>query len=298
MDANIKSSFWRDKLLVNGEVRTAFLWLWTNSDRTVCGVTPLCERKFEFDTGLQKDALEKCIELLAGRVIVVGDYVWVKNFIRHQFGTGEKLKRNSIIKRLKNEVSQHPKELQTTILQNYPELSDGGATPPPGGLDVSTPPLNPNSIPPCGGGATGVPPPQAEPSRAEQSREKGGLGEIEAEIPTVNEMANALASAGVRMTTIQKYHDWHTSRQTWVIRNGLGHVVLRNWKVDVMGWERKEREMPPPGKGTAGHANLKAEMANLTRRLFRLDPVKDAVELEKINARRKELRDQGIFHEE
>jgi hypothetical protein len=163
-----------------------------------------------------------------------------------------------------------------------------------GGVDdnraeTGRPPVQFNSIQSRGEECT--PPPLVATLQKQEEEENAP------HIPTLNEMANALASAGVRATTIQKYHDWATTKDIWVIRNGVGDVVLRNWKVEVLAWERKDREMPPPGKRTAGYANLKAEMEDLCRKLRKLNREQHAAEIDQILRRKKELNEMGVFEE-
>ena len=68
---------------------------------------------------------------------------------------------------------------------------------------------------------------------------------VDAQIPTVEEMKAGLSGAGVLDSVIEKYHAYHCERQSWVIKNGRGQEVLRDWKAGCRQWQVDDRKARP-----------------------------------------------------
>lgn len=121
----IDPKFWSDRDIDNcksGSKLTA-LWLITCQYTSQIGVNDASEKRFSDDTGLPAEALGKCLEALPKCFVKVGDCIFIRNFIRHQFGSGESLKRNNFFIRLKSLIhALKNAELKALILEEYPEF--------------------------------------------------------------------------------------------------------------------------------------------------------------------------------
>jgi hypothetical protein len=298
MDPNIKAEFWCDPDLeaASVEMKLTFLWLLTNSNRNLCGATLFSTRKFISDTQLDPALIKETEQVMNGKVIQCGSWIWVKNFIRHQFGRGELLLRNKTSRRLQGEIARLPETLQKTILSHYPELRCGYRSPDGDGKGIASPSEEER----LDGDGKGIASPRAEPSRAEPSI--GGLGEKnggekpEPVIPTVEEMARRLMNAGVPMETIQRYHNWATVNQKWLIRDGMGRTALRLWTMEVIQWARDSRTVRM-GQKSADLKALKGELREINGTLQWMGPEKEkhAEEFERLCRRRKELEGMGVI---
>jgi hypothetical protein len=124
----IDPAFWSDPDIEAAKtgVKLCALWLITNSQTSMLGVCGVSEARFAFETGLPADALTSTLKALHKSFVRVGNVVFVKNFIRHQFGAGEKLTRNNRFRPLKSLfASVKDPELRKVILAEYPEFKEG-----------------------------------------------------------------------------------------------------------------------------------------------------------------------------
>lgn len=125
MDAKISGDFWEDELVgeLPPEVKLCALWLMTNSRRKLSGYVELSDRVFKFHTGLESEVLPRTIEALGKSFIKVGKGIWIRNFIKRQFGTGEKLANNNCTKSLCKELELlRIDELTRMVADEYPEI--------------------------------------------------------------------------------------------------------------------------------------------------------------------------------
>lgn len=128
----IDPAFWSDPDIEaeKSAVKLTALWLITNSQTSLLGVCGASLSRFVFETGLTADALESTLKALPKSFIRVGTSVFVRNYIRHQFGTGEKLMRNNFFVALKSLfLSVKDQQMQSLILSEYPEFEQALAKP-------------------------------------------------------------------------------------------------------------------------------------------------------------------------
>jgi len=125
MDAKVASEFWDDEavLELGPEEKLAALWLLTNSRRKLCGYVEISEKVFAFQTGLQVEALQRAYQGLAKGFVKLGRGVWIRNFIRYQYGSGNRLARNNFTKGLCAELDAlGMDDLRLLVAQEYPEI--------------------------------------------------------------------------------------------------------------------------------------------------------------------------------
>lgn len=127
MKPMIDQAFWSDPDIEGAKagVKLTALWLITNSQTNLLGVCGASEGRFKFETGLDDKALTSTLEALPRAFTRVGSLIFVRNYIRHQFGSGEKLKRNNFFVALKSLfVSIKDEELKVAVLKEYPEFNE------------------------------------------------------------------------------------------------------------------------------------------------------------------------------
>ena len=128
----IDSSFWSDPDVEASKagVKLAALWLITNSQTSLLGICGASTARFEFETGLKTEALTSALQALPRAFKRFGQVVFVRNYVRHQFGTGDKLIRNNFFVALKSQfLSVKDDELKDFILAEYPEFEQALAKP-------------------------------------------------------------------------------------------------------------------------------------------------------------------------
>lgn len=122
----IDQAFWSDPDIEASKagVKLAALWLITNSQTNLLGICGASEARFKFETGLPIDALERALEALPRAFKRFGGLVFVRNYIRHQYGTGERLTRNNFFVSLRSlYLSVKDEGLREAIEAEYPEFS-------------------------------------------------------------------------------------------------------------------------------------------------------------------------------
>lgn len=121
----IDSAFWSDPDVEASKAgaKLAALWLITNSQTSLLGICGASTARFEFETGLKSEALESALQALPRAFKRFGSVVFVRNYVRHQFGTGTKLVRNNFFVALKSQfLSVKDDDLRGFILAEYPEF--------------------------------------------------------------------------------------------------------------------------------------------------------------------------------
>jgi len=121
----IDPAFWSDPDIESAKpgVKLAALWLITNSQTSILGICGASPSRFEFETGLKSDALSAVVEALPRAFKRFGGVIFIRNYVRHQFGTGEKMMKNNFFVALKSAfLSVKDDDLRGFILAEYPEF--------------------------------------------------------------------------------------------------------------------------------------------------------------------------------
>ena len=127
MSPFIHPAFWSDPEIesASAEVKLTVLWLITNSQTSIIGLCRATEKRFAFETGLPGDTLRQACAALPKMLFAAAEGIWIRNYIHHQFGRGDKLTRNNCFKAIRAAFSQVREEkFQKEIVTQYPEFSD------------------------------------------------------------------------------------------------------------------------------------------------------------------------------
>ncbi len=237
MHPKIMPSFWSDadferfeaEQLV--ELRLVFLWAVTNPGTDMLGIFTPSQRRFAMDTGLDPKALARGWHALPKAFFVDPESgkVWLRNFIRYQFGVGDALARNKMSVVLRRAACMAPPRIRAEVYQLYPELipmaspSHGDAIPSPDSAQpresLSHPPApsGQNSAKfasPCHGDAMGQR--REEKEKEQHSTAQGGAGGgIDVTPPTVEQCIAAGAAVGLSAEECRAFHahyeglGWH-----------------------------------------------------------------------------------------
>lgn len=133
----INTKFWSDNWVIELDPleRYLFLYFLTNEHTNIAGIYELPLRAMAFETGIDKEMLEKMIPRFAGKVYYIDGWVYLKNFAKHQADN------ESVKKGIKAALKNVPKE----ILEKVDSLGTG-SPPPPTYLNLNSN-LNSNSNP-------------------------------------------------------------------------------------------------------------------------------------------------------
>lgn len=121
----IDSSFWSDPDIETAKpgVKLAALWLITNPRTSLIGLCESSLARFELETGLKAEVLARALEALPRAFKKFGNTVFVTRYIQHQFGRGDKLKRNNFFVALRSLFGNvKDEELREYFLAEYPEF--------------------------------------------------------------------------------------------------------------------------------------------------------------------------------
>lgn len=127
MSPKIHPAFWSDKIIeaLPPESKLTLLWLITNPQTNLLGVCEASDKRFQFETGLPPEALQRALDALKSSIYHKGGTVFLKNYLRHQFGTGPKLTTNKIFKSIASTFTGiKDKEIRSAIIAEYPEFKD------------------------------------------------------------------------------------------------------------------------------------------------------------------------------
>lgn len=208
----IDQAFWSDQEIerASSTVKLAALWLITNSQTNLIGVCGASEARFVFETGLKPEALQRALEALPKSFVKVGDVIFVRNYIRHQFGAGDKLVRNNFFTSLSSLfLAVKNPELKALILEQYPEFLEcserayQGLTKPKDGKD-------------------------------REVKEKGRVQRGEASIPTSEESLAFAGEIALSPEECSAFMD-HFQSNGWRVG---GKTPMRDWKAAMRGWQR------------------------------------------------------------
>ena len=242
MKPMINQSFWSDPEIEQQqpEIKLAMLWLITNPQTSILGICQASERRFHFETGLPPEALQRACEALPGALKRIGSAIFVKNYIRHQFGSGDRLKRNNFFKALSSEFIAQSADIQNAIASEYSEFQ----------------PVSPAADEkPLARASEGL----TKPKEREEQVRKGKEG-VQGERLSDDEMVAQL-SAGL------------TSEQAWALleRNFHDRDVRGEWL--RFRAEREKQKRKVDWRGLVAWLNKAGTVANLTPK--RATPDKD-----------------------
>lgn len=84
----VNTAFWDDSYIINLDPveKLLFLYLLTNTLTNISGIYEITNRRIGFDTGIDKDMVEKILErfIKDGKIKREGNWIVVINFIEHQ----------------------------------------------------------------------------------------------------------------------------------------------------------------------------------------------------------------------
>lgn len=127
MKPMIDPAFWSDADVeqCGPACKLAALWLITNSQTTVIGVCRASSARFTFETGLDAAILSETVEAMPRTFRRFSDAIFVRTYIRRQFGTGEKLVKNNFFVTLRSAFEAvRDQKLSSAILSEYPEFGE------------------------------------------------------------------------------------------------------------------------------------------------------------------------------
>lgn len=135
MIAKIHPAFWSHPEVesLDTEAKLACLWLLTNSGTTILGLCKVSNRRFTFETGAQPSALDRAVKAMPHTFQRFGDTIYIRNFIRKQFGSGAQLQRNNVWKSIKSALEAVREDVvRQALCEDYPEFSSTSEAPPKG----------------------------------------------------------------------------------------------------------------------------------------------------------------------
>ena len=122
MTTKITSAIWDDPdfMELSDAEKLCIFWVLTKSN--LLGWIEATPRKLARDMEAPFKHLEGACEKLPRSFVMTARGVWCRNYIRKQFGHGQSLARSHMSKSLRKQIADAPEEIQTLILQEYPEI--------------------------------------------------------------------------------------------------------------------------------------------------------------------------------
>ena len=123
MQTKITDEIWQEpefELLEPAE-KLAVFWLLTKCN--LLGWLRISDRRFVFETGADRRCLEGALKGLPRLFKVVGDGIWVRTYIRRQFGAGPALARSNVGKSVAKQLGEVPEEVRVLVCEEYPEIA-------------------------------------------------------------------------------------------------------------------------------------------------------------------------------
>lgn len=200
----IDPAFWSDPDIEKSKsgVKLAALWLITNSQTSLLGLCGASVSRFQFETGLPEEALQRALDALPRSFVRVSDTIFVRNYIRHQFGSGEKLVRNNFFVALKSLfVSVKDEKMKALILAEYPEFEEALAK----GLPRAY---------------------QAQGKERKGKERSDQKGSAEGKIPTLQEAIDYGSEIGMSQPETEKWFD-HFQSNGWRVG---GKTPMKDWR--------------------------------------------------------------------
>lgn len=213
----IDQAFWSDPDIERSKpgVKLAALWLITNSQTNLLGICGASESRFTFETGLEKEALGKALEALSKSFVRVGPVIFLRNYVRHQFGAGDQLTRNNFFKPLKSLFTAVKDDaLRKLILEEYPEFESAH-----GRASEALP--------------KGLPSPSIGREGKGKGREGGERVQREGR-PTIEEIKAYGLEIALAEAESDKFFDYFQSNG-WRVG---GKADMKDWKAALRNWQR------------------------------------------------------------
>lgn len=118
----INTKFWSDSFIIELSPleRYLFLYFLTNEHTDICGIYELPIKIIERETGIEHNSLLKIIDRLKGKIYLVKNWVYIKNFSKHQACNP---KVDEGIKRSLADIPKEIKDLIDKIEIDYNSLS-------------------------------------------------------------------------------------------------------------------------------------------------------------------------------
>lgn len=248
MKIYINEDFWTDPEIeeLGPEEKLALLWILSNPNCNLCGFTKFSNRRFEFETGLSSEILERaCQGLAKGFTSPSKGFVWSRNFVAYQFGRGPALARNNLAKSVVKNLAKMPSELQDMFLEEYPELKE-----------LAKPFLSPPQAPPKG---------KVESRKKKvESRSKKEKGENDPNL-IAEKISNLVESWSAHLTQSEQWQ-LHDNFQKWLELSADDWRILEAWYAD-----QSERSKFRTGKKIALIENVDEEIAKARKAGFTAD---------------------------
>lgn len=113
----INTKFWSDSFVceLNPLDRYLFLYFLTNEHTNIAGIYELPLRVMSFETGIEKEMLEKMIKRLDGKIYYFDGWVYIKNFEKHNYARGDS--------KVKIGIENVKKEVPSNILSKIASVS-------------------------------------------------------------------------------------------------------------------------------------------------------------------------------
>lgn len=109
----IKTKFWDDNYIIELDPieKLLFLYFLTNSMTNICGIYEIPLRRIAFDTGIDKDMVDKVLKRFTGdnKIYYIDGWIYIKNFEKHQRMSG------SIEIGIKKGLEEIPTEIMAKI---------------------------------------------------------------------------------------------------------------------------------------------------------------------------------------
>lgn len=127
IDADTWSDPWFSEL--PPPAKLVFLYLITNHHVNAAGLCEVTMRVMSFETGLERDQIERLLPKLAPRVMWWPDHnlLWVRNFYKRQRANTNSVNFRTAAARITQDA---PPEVQATIIAQYPDLGEPAPPPP------------------------------------------------------------------------------------------------------------------------------------------------------------------------
>lgn len=222
----IDQAFWSDPDIEGSKagVKLAALWLITNSQTNLIGICGASMGRFEFETGLKSEALTSALEALPRAFVKVGSVIFVRNYIRHQFGSGDKLKRNNFFVALKSLfLSIKDEALKSLVLQEYPEFEEA--------LQRASQGL----IEPKDG-------------KEREGKKEGVQGKPKFERPTMKQVEEEMIERGLANARVESEQFInHFNSNGWRVG---GKAPMIDWKAAVITWKHRAEKQRNGSNGS------------------------------------------------
>ena len=261
----INQAFWShpDIEASASESKLAALWIITNSQTSLLGICTATPGRFAFETGLPAETLAAVLQALPGIFLRFGHAIFIRGYIRHQFGIGEKLARNKFFLSLRSQFAAvKDAELREAIAAEYPELPRLLHSSPSKGL-----PTPPQGLTKPKDGKDGKEreekegeeqPGQSEAASADSAPPPAPAADEDKPIPTQEEARAYGVEIGMTPPDVDAWFD-HYQSNGWRVS---GKTPMRDWRAALRNGKRRKDEFrpmngPAPGSpqrpGANGH---------------------------------------------